>query len=383
MIYLDNAATSFPKAPGVAQAVSRQVLEIGGNPGRASHRMAREASGLLYDAREEMAALLGVGDPERLAFTKNATEAINLALLGTVRPGELVATSSLEHNSVMRPLRWLEASRGVKIAVFPCDECGRPDPAELRRIIGLGPALAVFSMASNVTGAILPVGEILSLCREAGVPVGLDASQAVGHMAISIAELDPLFFCFSGHKGLLGPTGTGGLYAGHSQDREPLPLIRGGTGSFSESEVQPEILPDRYEAGTQNLLGLAGLRASLRFLRETGLDAVRGRETALSERLLRGLAELPGVRLYGPPAQTDRVPVISATFEGFDQAEIALELDRRDIAVRMGLQCSPAAHRSIGTFSRGGTIRFSPGFFTTEADIDDTLEALRDILSAR
>ena len=207
MIYLDNAATSFPKAPGVAEAMADQVLRIGGNPGRASHGMALDASRLLFDAREEAARLLGVGQAERVAFTKNATEALNAAILGLVRPGEAVATSSLEHNAVMRPLRWLEANRGVEILVFRCDESGRPDPGDLRSVLARRPDLAIFTMASNVSGALLPWEELAGLFGKAGVPVGLDGSQIVGHRSVCFDALGASFLCFPGHKGLLGALG--------------------------------------------------------------------------------------------------------------------------------------------------------------------------------
>lgn len=378
MIYLDNAATSYPKAPTVAEAVRLQVIEGGGNPGRASHSMARDASELLFDVREETARFLGISCAERLVFTKNATEALNLAILGSVRAGATVAVSSLEHNAVMRPLRWLEASRGIRVLTFGCDQEGRPDPAELDAVLAARPDLFIVTMASNVTGALLPVEEIAERCRAAGIPIGVDASQVAGHRPISADDMGVSFLCFPGHKGLLGPTGTGGLYAAPGFD--PEPLIRGGTGSVSESETQPNFLPDRYEAGTANVLGLAGLLAAVRFLSRTGMDTVRARESAATERLLRGLAGLPGLKAYGPPAGADRTPIVTVTAQGLSSADIARELDLRDIAVRAGLHCAPAAHRSIGTFAEGGAVRFSPGYFTTDADVDATISAMEDIL---
>ncbi len=378
MIYLDNAATSFPKAPTVAEALLRQLLECGGNPGRASHCMARGASELLFDAREETARLLGIRQAERLVFTKNATEGLNLAIVGSVRAGSTVAVSSLEHNAVMRPLRWLEATRGVRVRTFRCSEEGRPDPAELDAILAARPDLLVVTMASNVTGALLPVEEIAERCRRAGIPIGVDASQVVGHRPIAAHDMGISFLCFPGHKGLLGPTGTGGLYT--SPGFDPEPLIRGGTGSVSESQVQPEFLPDRYEAGTANVLGLAGLLAAVRFISETGPEAIRARESALTDRLLRGLSDLPGIEVYGPPPGVERTPIVTVTAAGLSPADIAGELDRRDIAVRAGLHCAPAAHLSIGTFGMGGAVRFSPGFFTTDADVDETIRAMAEIV---
>jgi len=381
VIYLDNAATSFPKAPGVAEAMADQVRRLGGNPGRASHGMAVGASRLLFDAREAVARLVGVGEAERLVFAKNATEALNAAILGLARPGDVVATSSLEHNAVMRPLRWLEARRGIEVLVFRCDESGDPDPSDLRAIAARRPDLAVFTMASNVSGAVLPVEELVAFFGMAGVPVCLDGSQLVGHRPLCADALGADFLCFPGHKGLLGPTGTGCLALGAGLGRMPEPLIRGGTGSASDSERQPEFLPDRYEAGTQNLAGAAGLLAAARFLDAAGLESVRSREAALTDRLVGGLSGLPGLRVYGPPAGRDRAGVVSVAAGGASLAEIAAELDRREVAVRMGLHCAPAAHRSIGSFAGGGTIRFSIGFFNTEADIDGAVSAMEAILA--
>ncbi len=379
MIYLDNAATSFPKAPGVAQAMARCVAEVGGNPGRSGHRMAREGSRIQFQARAACADLLGIREPARLAFTLNATEALNQALLGRLPAGGRVALGSLEHNAVMRPLRHLEATRGVRLDVVPFDACARPDPEALRAALGRRPDLMVLNAASNVTGGLAPVGEIAALCRAAGVPLCLDASQWVGHLPLSAADLDLPLLCFSGHKGLLGPAGTGGFYA--QAGWEPEPLVRGGTGSASDREEQPDLLPDRYESGTVNLPGLAGLLAALQWLEAAGVEQVRRREAALADHLVRGLGALPGVRVVGPGPGAERAPVVSITVPGRDLGELALELDRRDIAVRVGLHCAPAAHRSLGTLAAGGTLRFAPGCFTTEADLDTALAALEALLT--
>jgi cysteine desulfurase family protein len=379
MIYLDNAATSFPKAPGVVEAVVHCLTEAGGNPDRASHRMAREGSRIVHQARAACAALFGVPDPRRLVFTKNVTEALNLVILGRVPPGGCVLVSSLEHNAVMRPLRRLEAAHGVRLLVVPFDACGRPDPDALRAALGQGPDLMVLTAAGNVTGCLPELGEIAALCRRAGVPLCLDAAQAAGHLPLPAAELEIPLLCFTGHKGLLGPTGTGGLVV--AEGFEPEPLIRGGTGSASESEVQPEFLPDRYEAGTANLAGLGGLLASVQWLAGTGIERIRRREAELTDRLLRGLLALPGVSAPGPGPGAERAPVVSITVAGRDLGELALELDRRDIAQRVGLHCAPAAHRSLGTFDGGGTLRFSPGYFNTEAELDEVLAIMETLLT--
>ncbi len=379
MIYLDNAATSFPKAPGVAEAVYRCLTENAANAGRGSHRLAQEASRLLFDTRDACAKFLDIRDAERLVFTKNATEALNLAILGSVPPEGTVVTSSLEHNSVMRPLRYLEAQRGVRLIIIPFDACGQPNKKKLREALETHPHLVVMTAASNVTGCLLPIEEIATLCRDAQVPLCIDGSQLIGHIPVSMEGLGASCFAFSGHKGLLGPMGTGGLYL--APGFEPEPLLRGGTGSLSESEFQPDILPDRYEAGTQNICGLAGLLASLRFLDRTGITNIQRREEALNDRLLSGLLDLPGVTSPGPRPGEKRAPVISICIAGRDLGEVALELDRSDIALRLGLHCSPSAHRSIETFESGGTLRFSPGYFNTEAEIDAVLATLEKILA--
>jgi cysteine desulfurase / selenocysteine lyase len=376
MIYLDNAATSHPKAPGVAAAVTRCLEEGACSPGRGSHLLALAASRLLFEAREACAGFLGAPHSERLIFTPNATAALNLVLLGSVPPGGLVALSSLEHNAVMRPLRHLEASQGVRLRVIPFDACGRPDPSGLREVLDQRPDLFVLTTASNVTGALTPVGEIAEQCARRGIPLCLDASQSLGHHPLPERGQ---FLCFSGHKGLLGPTGTGGLLLGPGA--LPQPLSFGGTGSASELELQPDILPDRFEPGTPNLPGLAGLQAALQFLASTGLPAIQAREAALCDELLRGLLALPGMVVHGPGPGEPRVPVVSLTLPGRDLGEVALELDRRGICTRVGLHCAPAAHRSLGTLAGGGTLRLSPGFFTTPQEIRDTLEVLEAILT--
>ena len=376
MIYLDNAATSHPKAPGVAAAVARCIEDGTCSPGRGSHPLALAASRLLFETREACAALLGVAGAERLVFTASATEALNLVIQGSVPPGGVVALSSLEHNAVMRPLRHLEATQGLRLLVIPFDECGRPDAEALRQALDQQPDLMVLTAASNVTGCLTPVEAVAELCDRRDIPLCVDASQLAGHGPLPAGGQ---FLCFSGHKGLLGPTGTGGVHIAEGASLRPL--ILGGTGSASDSEIQPDFLPDRYESGTPNLPGLAGLLTALRFIAATGLQTIQAREAALCDELLRGLLQLPGVAPQGPAPGAERVPVISITVADRDVAEIALALDRRGICTRVGLHCAPAAHRSLGTLAAGGTLRFSPGFFTTPQEIRDTLDAMEAILS--
>lgn len=379
MIYLDNAATSWPKPPGVARAMADFLEEIGANPGRSGHRLSLEAGRVVYQAREALAALFDLPDPLRIVFTPNATYALNLALQGLLRPGDHVVTSSMEHNAVMRPLRALE-QRGIALTVVPCAPDGTLDPEDIRRALRPETALIVLNHASNVCGTILPVAEVGEIAQKAGRLFLVDAAQTAGIIPISMREMAVDLLAFTGHKGLLGPTGTGGLAIG---ERVPLerfePLVRGGTGSRSEYELQPDFLPDKFESGTLNAVGLAGLLAGLSYLQERGLSAVRAHETTLTERLLAGLQRIPGVTVYGPDDPARRVAVVSFNVAGLLPSDVALLLDERyDIACRPGLHCAPAAHRTLGTFPTG-TVRFSLGPFNTADEVDQAVQAVADL----
>ena len=379
MIYLDNAAASFPKAPGVGAAVAAALESPLGNPGRPTSLPSLGAGRIVFAAREEIASLLGAPDSSRLIFTKNATEALNLAIMGAVPAGGLLSLSELEHNSVTRPAKRLEVERGVRVITFAIDAKGRPDPASLASAIAARPDLLVVTAASNVTGAITPFEEITASCREAGVRILVDGSQAVGHIPIKLGDLSPSAFCFPGHKGLLGPEGSGCLWLGDGFD--PEPLLWGGTGSDSASASQPRALPDRYEAGTQNAPALAGLAVAIRFLARNDVHEVERREAEIRDRLVRELVGLPGLRLFGPAAGERSVPVLSLAVEGMSPGEIAAELGRRGIAARPGLHCAPCAHRVLGTLESGGTLRLSPGFLTSDQDIDTALAAFKEMLT--
>lgn len=379
MIYLDNAATSFPKAPGVAEAVAASIRTMPGSVGRASHPLAREAARALYDVRNQAAAFLGLSHPERLAFTKSATEGLNIVLRGCLGPSSRVLVSSLEHNSVMRPLRNLESTAGLGIDILRLDPEGRPEPQDLATKLGLQPELFVVTGASNVSGALPPLGELIASAHACGVPVLVDASQLAGHMPVDFGALGVDYLALPGHKGLLGPAGTGILWL--APGREAPALIHGGTGSASDREVQPEVLPDRLEAGTHNLASLAGLGSALSWLSTQGLEALARRETALTQALYEGLEGLPGLRILGPARGMPRAALVSLVSDIIPLDELALALDRRDIATRMGLHCSPLAHRSLGSLARGGALRLSPGPFTTDEDIQATLGVFQEVLA--
>jgi len=379
MIYLDNAATSWPKPPEVLRAMSEFLELAGGNPGRSGHRLSVGAGRIVFGARQAVADLFNADDPSRVVFTLNATYALNLALRGLLRPGDRVVCSGIEHNAVMRPLRALERD-GVQLTVVPCAPDGSLDPAELARAVLPGTRLVVLVHASNVTGTILPVGEAAAIAHAAGGLLLVDAAQTAGVLPVDVQALGIDLLAFTGHKGLLGPPGTGGLVIGQRVDTAELePLARGGTGSQSQRQEQPDDLPDKYESGTPNGVGIAGLAASIRFLTERGVESIRAEETAAARALSEGLAEAPGVTVYGPADMERRTAVVSFTVAGRRVSEIGQRLDEEfDVLSRVGLHCAPAAHQTIGTFPEG-TVRLAPGRFTTREEIRRTVEAVREI----
>jgi cysteine desulfurase family protein len=340
--------------------------------------MSIAAARVVEDSRDGVAALLGVADPGRIVFTKNATEALNLAIYGILSPGNHAITTSCEHNSVMRPLRDLE-SRGVALTVVPCRPDGTLDPADLLDAIRPNTRLIVTVHGSNVTGALMPIDRIAAGARARGITYLVDASQTAGALPVDLTTLGIDLFAFTGHKAMLGPTGTGGLVldAGVS----PSPLMRGGTGSRSAVEVQPDFLPDAYESGTLNVAGIAGLGAGVRHLLEVGLDHVAAHERTLVERFRLGANDIPGVVLYGPSDPATRCGVVSFNVTGLASSEVGTLLDRDfDILSRVGLHCSPASHRTIGTFPTG-TVRFGFGLSNTPDEVDAALDALQEIAS--
>nr|NLI49844.1 aminotransferase class V-fold PLP-dependent enzyme [Propionibacterium sp.] len=379
MLYLDNAATSWPKPPGVAEAMTAFLADVGANPGRSGHRRAVEAARLVFDAREGIAELVGASDPLRVVFGANATEALNLALVGLLRPGDRVLCSSMEHNAVMRPLRALE-QRGVGVDVVACSSTGELAVADVEAAMRPRTRVIVLTHASNVTGTILPVAAVGRLARDRGLLFCVDAAQTAGAVPIDVVADGIDLLAFTGHKGLLGPMGTGGLVLGDRVDPATLPpLKRGGTGSRSSEELQPDFLPDKYEAGTPNVVGLAGLAAAVRWVLDRGVADVRRHEIALTRRLLTGLAGIEGVTVHGPGDAERQTATVSFTLAGRDPAEVGLLLEEEhDVLCRVGLHCAPAAHRTLGTFP-SGTIRFAPGVFTTAEDVDRAVAAVRSI----
>jgi cysteine desulfurase / selenocysteine lyase len=382
MIYLDHAATSWPKPPEVIRAMSQFLECSGGNPGRSGHRLSIEAGRVVYDTRELLAELFHAPDPMRVFFTSNATHAINLGVMGLLRPGDHVVTSGIEHNSVMRPLRALECM-GIRLKVVPCHRDGSLDPEEIVRSLKPTTRMVVVTHASNVTGTILPVEEIARVVHRAGALLFVDAAQTAGVLPIDMQKMGIDLLAFTGHKGLQGPPGTGGLIIGSSVDTAQMePLVRGGTGSRSEFEFQPEDFPDKFESGTLNGAGIAGLGAGVRWIMGRGPDAIVGHEIELKKTLLEGLANIPGITVYGPQSLSERTAVISFTARGHRVSEIGFVLDEEyGVLTRVGLHCAPAAHRTIGTFPEG-TVRFAPGAQTTAAEVNAAIEAVARIIGS-
>jgi cysteine desulfurase family protein len=378
-VYLDHAATSWPKPPEVIEAVVRTMVEAGANPGRGAYEMALAASRVVFEARADCARLLGVADPRDLLFLSGATEACNLMLKGLLRPGDRVVVSSMEHNAVVRPRHVLEQA-GVTVDVVTADAAGVVDADMVERAVAAAPTRAVVCIhASNVTGAVQPLPDIADIAHTAGALLLVDGAQGAGHLEVDIAALDVDAYATSGHKGLLGPQGVGLLYLRPGLD--VVPLKEGGTGGGSSGEAtQPEGRPERYEAGTPNTPGIAGAGAGARLLVQRGAE-IRAEERRLARRLREELPALPGLRLYGPAPDEPAVPVMVFTLEGHESERVAFQLDRTArIAVRPGLHCAPWAHRTIGT-AETGAVRVSVGHGNTDEDVDALLAALRKLLA--
>jgi cysteine desulfurase / selenocysteine lyase len=380
MIYLDHAATSWPKPHEVITAMADFLERAGGNPGRAGHRLSIEAGRIVYNVRDTLAEFFNASDPLQVIFTANATQAINLCLYGILRQGDHVIASSMEHNAVMRPLRNLE-SRGVDLSVAPCAPDGSIDPEAVVAEIRPSTRIIAVTHASNVTGAILPIAEIAHAAHQAGALLLVDAAQTAGVLPIDVQAMNIDFLAFTGHKGLQGPPGTGGLVIGNrisAKDMEPL--WRGGTGSRSESEIQPEDLPDKFESGTMNGPGIAGLGAGVQYIMGKGIKAIRAQEIELTRQLAGGIKGIDGVAVYGPEDVTRSVAIVSFTAAGHRVSDIGLRLDEEfGILSRVGLHCAPAAHRTIGTLP-DGVVRFALGLETTKEEIALAIEAVKKIV---
>jgi cysteine desulfurase/selenocysteine lyase len=377
MIYFDNAATSFPKPEQVIQAMVHFSREIGASPGRSGHRLAIEAGRIVFETRESISRLFGVRDSSRVVFGLNATEGINQGLKGLLRPGDHVITSSMEHNSVMRPLRAM-MEEGVEATLLPCSAEGFLDPGDVKKSIRKNTKMLVLNHASNVVGTLQPLAEVGEVCRRQGILFLVDAAQSAGAIPIDMERERIDLVAFTGHKALFGPQGTGGLVIGDRVDEKHLvPIKRGGTGSRSEQEEHPDFLPDLCESGTLNAVGLAGLLAGLEFVMQVGIEKIRDHEKHLTEKLLHGLLDIRGVTVYGPGTAEKQLATVSFNLQGLSPSELGLRLDEDfGILCRVGLHCAPAAHRTLGTFPEG-TVRFGLSYLTREEEVEEALQALR------
>ena len=377
MIYFDNAATTWPKPAGVGESMLHYLGHIGANPGRAGHRLAVEAARSIYAAREAVAELFHAPDPLRVVLGSNATEALNLAMRGLLVPGDHIITSSMEHNSVMRPLRALER-RGVHVTVAGCSPEGYLDPSLVEAAIRPGTRMIVLNHASNVAGTLLPVAEVGQIARRHGVLLLVDAAQTAGAYPIDMQADAIDLLAFTGHKSLYGPMGTGGLVIGERVDAVLLePLKRGGTGSRSEWEEQPGFLPDACESGTPNAVGLAGLLAGIRWVLARGVEAIRAQEMALAQQLIDGLRAIGGVKVHGTLDAMRQTATVSFNIAGMEPSEVGLRLDdEHEILCRVGLHCSPSAHKTMGTFP-AGSVRFGLAAMNTAEEVSTAVDAVR------
>ena len=376
-IYLDNAATSFPKPEGVSAAMKLYLDEVGATINRSVYGSAQNAGLVTLQLRQRLKNLFRFSEPvTHVILTPGATWGLNMAIKGFLKPGDHCIVSSMEHNAVMRPLLQLE---GVAFDRIPCNREGLLDPADVEGLIRPNTKLLVMAHGSNVCGSVQDAKAVGEICKKHNIAFVLDAAQTAGHYPVDFAAFGLSALCVPGHKGLLGPSGIGALLMTDAFAKSLDPIVAGGTGSASDSEYLPEYLPDRFESGTPNLPGIYGWEAALRFVEETGVEALRDHEMALCRRFLEGLESMEGVNLCGTKDLNRRVGVISVDFLHEDNAEAAFRLENEfGILTRCGLHCAPSAHKTLDTFPRG-TVRFSLGFANTEKDIDAALNAIRSI----
>ncbi len=379
MYYFDNAATSYPKPEGVYEELIDIMKTRGANPGRGSHTMALNASRVIYDTRCKLAKLFNIENPLNIAFTHNATHSLNMAIKGYLRKGDHVVTTSLEHNSVLRPLYSLEEDFGLELTIVEADSDGGIDTETLLSAIREDTKAVVMTHASNLTGTILPVKEIGRVCSERGITLIVDASQSAGYLDIDVEDMNIDILCFTGHKSLYGPQGTGGIYI---KDGIKLsPLMEGGSGSHSKLKRHPREMPDLLEYGTLNAPAIGALGVGIDFITEIGLEKIRSHEEELVKTFIEGIADLPHIEIYGR-TEEKRTPVVTLNIEGADPAEVSQLLDEEyNIATRPGMHCAPLAHRSIGTYETGA-VRFSFGYFNTLEEINYVVNALKEIVES-
>lgn len=382
-IYLDNAATSWPKPVEVYETVDRYQRELGAPVGRGVYAEAAEVEAGVAAARHALARLLGVKSARHIVFAFNGTDALNLAIHGTLRPGDHVVTTTVEHNSVLRPLRAREASGEITVTRVDCDPSGIVSATAIRDALRPDTRLIAISHASNVTGALQPIEAVADIASGHSALLLVDAAQTLGHVPLDVEALGIDLLASSGHKGLLGPLGTGLLYIRPGVEDQVACQRHGGTGSHSDEDRQPDALPDKFESGNHNTPGILGLSAGVDYVLRRGVAELQRHSETLTARLLEHFASLPGLTVHGPGDAARQVGVVSISLEGYDPQEVAATLDAAyQIQVRPGIQCAPLMHRALGTLERGGTLRLSTGPFNTEDQIDAVIAAIREIAAA-
>lgn len=382
-LYLDNASTSFPKAPGVMEAMQRYATELGASAGRAAYDEAVETGQLISRCRQRLNSLFNGADSSHFIFTLNCTEALNLAIKGLIDPTKAnhAICCEIDHNSIIRPLHALESRGWTSVTLVPVEpNSGRVDPEDIRRAIRPETRLIAVTHASNVTGAIQPVNEIGAIAREREIPIIVDAAQTAGHVPIDLAN-DPIdLLALPGHKGLLGPLGTGVLYIRPGLENVLRPLVEGGTGSMSEQPMQPDHMPDRFESGSHNAIGIIGLSAALKWIDEQTVQTLFEHDRDLVRAFIEGASDVEGLRYFGPQGVKDRVSVFSVRIEGIDPHELSAILETEfGILTRSGLHCAPYIHQAIGTTRCGGTTRLSFGPFLSLRDVKFATDALAHV----
>mgnify|MGYP000090487804 FL=1 len=376
-IYLDNAATSFPKPKEVATAVYDFMVNNGTSSGRGSYKKAMQSDYIVYECRKLIGKLFNFDNPKKVVFTSNVTDSLNIAMRGILKENDHVITSSLEHNAVWRCLKTLERDINIKIDTVECSKDGITNPQDIKKYIKKDTALIVFTQASNVLGTIQPIREIGAIAREHNIPFLVDSAQSAGAMKIDVKEDNIDILAFTGHKSLLGPMGTGGLII--NTDIDIKPLKAGGTGGDSAYEYQPDYYPNHLETGTSNVSGIAGLREAIKFLNKEGIENIHNKEKELTKYALEKLETVKDIEIYGPKDCEKMLSVISFNIKYKRPEDVGSILDQKyDIMLRAGLHCAPTAHSVIGTKERG-TLRIGLGYFNEKEDIDKLVEALNNL----
>ena len=378
-IYLDNASTSFPKAPTVATAMSDYITNRGININRGSYALAYDVEDIIYTTRQRLNTLFNGHDPSHVIFTQNVTMSLNMVIKGLLKAGDHVLVSSMEHNAVMRPLTQL-LDKGIAFDIIPCDKTGSIQLESMDSLIRPNTVAMIINHASNVCGTIQPLESIGSICKTHNLQFIVDAAQTAGVIPIDVKACHIDALCFTGHKGLLGPQGIGGIILTKEMAQNLTPLIAGGTGSFSHLETLPTHMPDAFESGTLNLPGIIGLNEGLSYIESQGMENIHNHELALTQAFLEGLQSIDGINIVGKQNIQDRTAVVSIIIDGMDPASIAYELESTyHIMTRVGLHCAPRAHQTLGTYPEG-TVRFSFGYANTHKDVESALSALHRIV---